>query len=94
MTMKPWQRFLVAPKDLDKADRERLILRAGVTHISWHDTEEEAKNAAIMELRKLKYEGGTGWVACYVEPAVNGPLGSNLNADAITRRIRVEGVNA
>ena len=92
--MKPWQMFLMEPKDLDKADRERLIIRAGVTHISWHDTEEEAKNAAKMALRKLKRVGGTGWVACYVEPAVDGPLGSNLNADAITRRIRVEDVGA
>ena len=94
MSMKPWQMFLMAPKDLDKADRERLIVRAGVMHISWQDTEDEAKNAAIIALRRLKRAGGIGWVACYVEPAVHGPLGSNLNADAITRRISVEDVDA
>ena len=97
MIEKPWEMWLMNtdgpdPDDPKGHNHDRLFEKVGVGQTSCHDTEEEAKAAAVEALRKLKQEVNTGWVACYGEPYVEGPGRVNRSEDAGTKRIDIEDV--
>ena len=85
MENKTWQMWIMRPNDLDEDERARLVVQAGISTMSWHDTEADAKDAAECALRRLNDVSDINWTACYAVPANDGNLRSSDNA--VPRRI-------
>ena len=84
---RPWHVFVLF-RDLDRHDGDRLLEAAGYfSRLSYHATEEEARNEAERKVRKLmEVNESVECAACYIEPWLG--LGSSLENTPIVIRSR------
>ena len=69
MNERPWQMFLMSEGSLGRHEGDRMLEKAGLaSRLSYHATQEEARAAAEITLRKLKKVTDAEWATCYVQP--------------------------